>query len=284
MSKFTVIGMGMMGGSFALALKRAGLAQSVTGVDLDPGVLNTALQQGIIDRAASKICEGIEEANTVVLATPVSVVMQLLCELARVGYSGLIIDLGSTKQAICETARQFPQLRFVGCHPMAGSEVAGIKGANAALFDGAPVIITPLDRENSALLDRVIELWEKLGCRITMMEPAEHDYSVAIVSHLPYLAAVATMNAAAELAQEKPNIFTLIAGGFRDTTRVSEGDPVMWRDICLTNRTHILKAIEKLRQVLDDLEHALTAQDGSRLQNIFQLSQTRRRTYIAKKK
>ena len=284
MKRVTVIGMGMMGASFALALKRAGLVQSVTGVDIQPAVLDAAVQRDIIDNATTKVGSGIQGTDVVVLATPVSAVTKLLPVLAELEFAGIIIDLGSTKQVICETARDFPCLKFIGCHPMAGSEIAGLEGANAALFDDAPVIITPPAGADEKLVDRVIGLWRQLGCRVTLMDPAEHDFSVAIISHLPYLAAVATMNAAAELAQEKLDIFKLIAGGFRDTTRVSEGDPIMWRDICLTNRVHILQAITQLRRRLDEMEQALTARDGNRLQAIFQSSQNRRRTYIPKKK
>lgn len=284
MNKVTVIGMGMMGASFALALKRAGLVQSVTGVDIKPAVLDAAVQRDIIDHATTNIGSGIQGTDAVVLATPVSVVVKLLPVLAELEFEGIVIDLGSTKQVICETARDLPCLKFVGCHPMAGSEIAGLDGANAALFDNAPVIITPPAGVDEKLVDRVIGLWHQLGCRVTLMDPVEHDFSVAIISHLPYLTAVATMNAAAELAQEKPDIFKLIAGGFRDTTRVSAGDPIMWRDICLTNRVHILQAITQLRRTLDEMEQALTARDGNRLQAIFQSSQNRRKTYIPKKK
>ncbi len=116
------------------------------------------------------------------------------------------------------------------------------------------------------------------------MNPKEHDFSVAVISHLPYLASVITMNTAAELAQDDPGIFSLIAGGFRDTTRISEGDPVMWRDICITNRVNILTAIEQFKACLNDVEQALKVQDANLLQNIFQTSQQRRKTYIQRKK
>lgn len=284
MNKVTVIGMGMMGASFALALKRAGLGQTVTGIDIQPAVLDAAVQRGIIDNATIHIDSGIREADIVVLATPVSAVVKLLSVLADLEFAGLIIDLGSTKQTICEAARNLPGLKFIGCHPMAGSEMAGLGGAKADLFDNAPVIITPPPGADEKLVDRVIGVWRRLGCRVTLMDPGEHDFSVAIISHLPYLTAVATMHAAAELAREKPDIFTLIAGGFRDTTRVSEGDPVMWRDICLTNHVHILRAIAQLRRTLDEMEQALAARDGNRLQAIFQSAQNRRKTYIPKKK
>jgi prephenate dehydrogenase len=284
MKKITIIGLGMMGASFALALKRAGLAQSVCGVARRSAALEEALQKGIIDCGTTNIGVGVRDAEMVVIATPVCAVMNLLPMLSELKYSGVIIDLGSTKQAICEIAETFPQLRFVGCHPMAGSEIPGLIGANAALFDGAPVIITPADNVDPALLERVTGLWEALGCRISFMNPEKHDFSVAVISHLPYLASVITMNTAAELAQDDPGIFSLIAGGFRDTTRISEGDPVMWRDICLTNRSHILTAIEQFKTCLNDVEQALKVQDANLLQNIFQTSQQRRKTYIQRKK
>lgn len=282
MEKVTIIGMGMMGASFALALKRAGLAQSVCGVARRSAALEEALQKGIIDCGTTNIGVGVRDAEMVVIATPVCAVMNLLSMLSELKYTGVIIDLGSTKQAICEIAETFPQLRFVGCHPMAGSEIPGLIGANAALFDGAPVIITPADNVDPALLERVTGLWEALGCRITFMNPEEHDFSVAVISHLPYLASVITMNTAAELAQDDPGIFSLIAGGFRDTTRISAGDPVMWRDICLTNRGHILTALAKLKSWLNDVEQAVESEDSDRLYNIFQTSQKQRRTYIPK--
>lgn len=281
--KATVVGMGMMGASFALALKKAGLVHSVCGVDVQSACLDTALQRGIIDRGSRSLATGIEAAELVVLATPVCAVMQLLPELAALHYSGMVIDLGSTKQKICEIAGGFPDLPFVGCHPMAGCEIAGIDGANGALFNGAPVIITPNTATDRQLLCRVRKLWEGLESRITIMDAEEHDFAVAIISHLPYLAAVMTMNTAAELAQHNPDIFRLIAGGFRDTTRVSEGDPVMWRDICLTNRTHILTVIAKYRTLLDNLEHTLETADACQLQEIFLTSQRHRRKYISLK-
>lgn len=284
MKKVTIVGMGMMGASFALALKGAGLAQFVVGVDMQPAVLETALQRGIIDSAAANIASGVGESDAVVLATPVCAVMKLLPVLDKLNYRGLIIDLGSTKQAICELAENLPDLQFVGCHPMAGSEMAGIDGVQRNLFVDAPVIITPAEHTKPALLDQAIDLWRNLGCRVTVMNPAEHDYTVALISHLPYLAAVVTMNTAAELARHHANIFTLIAGGFRDTTRVSEGDPVMWRDICLTNRTHILTAIAEFKVGLGNVEQALETGDADLLQDIFQTSQKQRRTYIPRKK
>jgi prephenate dehydrogenase len=274
MKRATIIGLGMMGASFALALKKFDVVRQVNGVDIQPEVVVAAKERGIVIEATTNLAEGVALADLVVLATPVCTVMKLLHSLAEIKYPGIIIDLGSTKHDICETARRFPNLNFIGCHPMAGSEVIGLKGANANLFVGAKVIITPIDTTDSQSLETVQQLWRQLNSHIVLMDTLEHDQSVAVISHLPYTAAVATMQAAFQLGQNKQDVFSLAAGGFRDTTRVSEGDPQMWRDILFTNRSAILQGISALEAELSHVRELLLQEDCEGL-NTY-LTQVRR--------
>jgi prephenate dehydrogenase len=280
MRNIAIIGLGMMGGSLALSIKKSMFDCHIIGIDIDGSTSQQALTAGIVDAVASELKLGVAEADLVVLATPVGVSIRLLYQLYELGFNGIVTDLGSTKQALCETAIKLPGLKFVGGHPMAGSEIVGIIGANGTIFENAPVIITPMSDTDQTSVDAVCLLWERLHAHITVMDPVEHDHVVSIVSHLPYVAAIATMNAAGNLAQEKFAMFSFAAGGFRDTTRIAAGDPTMWRDIFCTNRSRIMHSITELKSQLDVLEQALLSQDGAQLLDFIKQAQRRRKCAV----
>lgn len=282
-NQVTIVGLGMMGASLALALKKGQLAEKIVGVDVDAAVVQKACAQGITDVATLCLAEGIKDADLVVLSTPVGKIVELIKALADLNYQGFVTDLGSTKKAVCDEAEKYAKLNFVGSHPMAGSEMAGIPGAKDCLFENAPVIITATPRTPVEAVEFVTLLWKQLKARLLFMEPEDHDFSVSIISHLPHVVSITTMNTACSLAGEKEEVFSIMAGGFRDTTRIAGADPYMWRDIFLTNRIAVLQGISEFRAQLDQLEQAIFNMDSPQLTEILTQAQSRRRRLVPAK-
>jgi len=276
----TIVGLGMMGASFALALRRAQLVERIVGVDVHAMVVKEACAKSITDFATSSLAEGIKNADLVVLATPVVKIMELLKALAKLKYTGFATDLGSTKKAVCDEAQRYAELKFVGSHPMAGSEMAGIPGANVRLFENAPVIMTPLRHTSVEAIEVVTNLWKQLKARVIVMDPEEHDFSVAVISHIPHVVSITTMNTACILADNREDVFSIMAGGFRDTTRIAGADPQMWRDIFLTNRTAVLQGIAEFKKQLCELEAAINNEDGAQLTEILSQAQCSRKRLV----
>ena len=265
-----LIGCGLMGGSFALALKRAKLVKRVVGYSKSPSTTERARQLGVIDVAAPSALLAVSGADLVLVAVPVSA-SEATFKAIRHGVSSdtLVMDVGSTKGDVIEAARRGLQNQFssfVPAHPIAGKEVAGVKHAEASLFDGRQVILTPTKTTLRSNVQRAAQLWTGIGAQVLTMTPQDHDSAFAAVSHLPHLLAFAFTNAVAE--QPDGARFLGLAGpGFRDFTRIAASDPAVWRDILLANREQVLLQSQTFRTKLLELEALIAAGDAQALEN-----------------
>jgi len=265
-----LIGCGLMGGSFALALKRAKLVKRVVGYSKSPSTTERARQLGVIDVAAPSALLAVSGADLVLVAVPVSA-SEATFKAIRHGVSSdtLVMDVGSTKGDVIEAARRGLQNQFssfVPAHPIAGKEVAGVEHAEASLFDGRQVILTPTKTTLRSNVQRAAQLWTGIGAQVLTMTPQDHDSAFAAVSHLPHLLAFAFTNAVAE--QPDGARFLGLAGpGFRDFTRIAASDPAVWRDILLANREQVLLQSQTFRTKLLELEALIAAGDAQALEN-----------------
>ncbi|MGD9585470.1 MAG: prephenate dehydrogenase [Brachymonas sp.] len=270
--RLALIGCGLMGGSLALALRRARLVQHVVGYSTQPADLQTALTLGAITDAAGSPEEAVRQADLVILAVPVAATRSVLQAIAMaLPPHAVVTDVGSTKQNVIEDARTTLCARlgqFVPAHPIAGKEVAGIAHADAELYRGRQVILTPDRQTRIGPLQQITAMWEALGCRVLTMTPAAHDATFAAVSHLPHMVAFALMHSI--LHQDDASDMLALAGsGFRDFTRIAASNPDMWRDIFLCNREQMLLQTQELIQSLLAFSEAITASDGPRLRTLI---------------
>jgi prephenate dehydrogenase len=279
-----VVGVGLIGGSCAAALRRAGVVGTIVGVGRSPANLDDARARGLIDRAwtlASDWTPELREADLVLLAAPVAQYPRLFQAMApAIGPATVVTDAGSTKGDVAAAARGMlanALARFVPGHPIAGGERSGALAADPALFEGRNVILTPLAETAPASVARVTALWSACGARVSTLTPEHHDRIFAAVSHLPHVLASALV---AELAQ-RPDGATLLAhagSGFRDFTRIAASSPEMWRDIALANRGPLCDELQRFRDAIDEILRGLAAGDGAALDALFErAAQTRRR-------
>ncbi|MDP9605760.1 UNVERIFIED_ORG: prephenate dehydrogenase [Variovorax paradoxus] len=274
-----LIGCGLMGGSFALALKRAKLVKRVVGYSKSPSTTERARQLGVIDVAAPSALLAVSGADIVLLAVPVAA-SEATFKAIRHGISSetLVMDVGSTKGDVIEAARNGLQRQFasfVPAHPIAGKELSGIEHAEASLFTGRQVVLTPVKTTLRSNVQRATQVWSGIGANVVTMTHEEHDGAFAAVSHLPHLLAFAYINGLA--AQPQGERFLSLAGpGFRDFSRIAASDPVMWRDVLLANREHVLEQSRAFRKALDDFEAMMSASDLQGLElSIAAASKTR---------
>jgi prephenate dehydrogenase len=282
-----IIGCGLMGGSFALALKRAGLVKRVVGHSKSPLTTEKARQMGVIDVAAPSALLAVSGADIVLLAVPVSATEATFKAIRHmITPSTLVMDVGSTKCNVVEAARRALREHigcFVPAHPIAGKEVSGIEHADINLYAGKQVILTPIERTYTAQLAQASELWTALGCRVTQMSPQAHDAAYAAVSHLPHLIAFALMNSIA--AQPNGDDYLNLAGsGFRDFSRIAASDPQMWRDILLANHKELLAQSKLFRQTLVAMEKLIADGHGEQLQADIDQAKTARVSWQIKAK
>jgi prephenate dehydrogenase len=265
--QMTVVGIGLIGGSLALAAKQAGAVQTVVGVGRSEVNRAVALARGLADRVAEDLASGVRAADLVVLAVPVCEIVRLLPEVARLADPGCVVtDVGSVKGPILSAGdAAFPDGRFVASHPIAGKEQAGPAAARADLFSGANWILTPGPRTRPAAAEKVAALWRAVGAQVLQMEASWHDEVFATVSHLPHLVAYALMDAVL-MTERGGERIRFSAGGLRDFTRVAGSDPVMWRDIFLTNRESVLKALAGYQEALKRMAAAIRDGDGAALE------------------
>jgi len=267
--RLAVIGVGLIGGSFALALKQAKKASHVVGVGRSTQNLELARSRGIIDSIATSAAAGARGADLVLVAAPVAQFAAIFSELKET--DALITDGGSTKRDVVAAARLALGKRiaqFVPAHPVAGAEKSGAAAASAELFRNRRVVLTPLSENPARAVDQVQALWEACGARITRLAPDEHDAVLAAVSHLPHVLAYALVH---DIARRKnaEQLFSYAAGGFRDFTRIASSHPEMWRDICVANRDRILDELERYQAKLGEMEKLLRAADGDALEKLF---------------
>lgn len=274
-----LIGCGLMGGSFALALKRAGLVKRVVGYSKSPSTTERARQLGVIDVEAPSALLAVSGADIVLLAVPVSATEATFKAIRHlVGPATLIMDVGSTKRDVVDAARRVLRDHvgaFVPCHPITGKELSGVEHADADLYSGKQVILTPIERTYTVQLQKAIDVWTALGCHVVKMSPQTHDAAFAAVSHLPHLIAFAMMNGIS--GQEHGKDYLSLAGpGFRDFTRIAASDPKMWRDILIANREELLEQSRIFQHMLQSLEQLISSGSGDVLEVLIeQASETR---------
>lgn len=268
-AQVTVVGLGLMGGSLAGALRNQ--CRTVVGVARRAETIETALAHGLIDRGTTDLTSSVRQADAVVLATPVRVIMQQLAEIGPLLPEGcLLMDLGSTKtQIIAEMARLPDHVQPLGGHPMCGKEVSGIEMADPALYQGCTFILTPLPRTSEAALALGRELAKAVGAQPLVLAAERQDFLVATVSHLPYLLACALVSTADATTSADPAAWEIVAGGFRDTSRVAGSDVTMMIDILLTNREEVLKALKVYKTQLRDLTRLVEAGDEGDLRTVL---------------
>ncbi len=270
-----IIGVGLIGGSFALALKKAAAVERVIGIDLDSENLNIALKLGIIDEAASSFADGLSQANVVFIAVPVCSILNLVKETVNYIPSGCIItDAGSVKSELvnaCESLMP-PGTHFVGGHPIAGTEHSGAAAAFATLYQNRRCILTPTAATDHDTLNLVTALWQATGSSVEYMESVAHDRVFAAVSHLPHMVAFALVHAVNRSAEEEENIMAFSAGGFRDFTRIASSDPVMWRDIAMMNREALLDMLDRYNLEFNNLRDRIANSDADWLEDFFKTS------------
>lgn len=277
-SQVTVLGLGLMGGSLALALRRSGQVREVLGLDAEPAVTAAAVAGGVIDRAVP--LAQIHDCDLLVLATPVGAI---LAQLEALGTAYLpprqtvVLDLGSTKtQVVRAMANLPPRFEPVGGHPMCGKETGGLAHADADLYRDKLFVLCPPGYTSVRAFSLAFELVEAIGARPLMLPAERHDALAALVSHLPYAAAVALMRAA--LARNDPQLWQLAASGFRDTSRLAASDLTMMTDILVTNREPVLEALRAYRQELETLTEAVAGGDPAAIQAVLSPAQARRAT------
>lgn len=273
----TIIGAGLLGASLGLALKQRGLADRIIGLGRRESSLNTAIQRGAIDEGFTEIEAAVAGADLIVICTPASLVPAYLLSIRPFCTSSTVVtDVASTKSAICEHARDtWPSpTRFVGSHPMAGSEKYGPEHASADLYEGAICFVEKggdhIDRE---ALETIIALWEAVGSKVYEVDPRLHDELVARTSHIPHLVAAAL----AQNLEFKGEVGLFVGNGFRDTTRIAEGRPEIWRDICLTNPEAITEGLDELIERLQEISEAIAEGNADAVEKFLAAGQAARK-------
>ena len=266
-----VVGCGLMGGSFALALKRAGLVKQVVGYSKSPSTTELAKRLGVIDVSAESALQALAGSDIVLVAVPVAATESTFTALRHgIAEGMLVMDVGSTKRDVVDTARRVLRDKighFVPAHPIAGSEQSGVAHADAALYNNRQVILTPLPQTQPELLRKATDVWTAIGAQVLRMTPENHDAAFAAVSHLPHLLAFAYFLAIAN--QPAGRDFLSLAGpGFRDFTRIAASDPAVWRDILLANREEVLNQSRRFRYALDAIELAMQAGNAQALEDL----------------
>lgn len=284
--KLVVIGVGLIGGSFALALKRARVVQRVVGVGRTSRNLAAARKLKIIDEASQDPAQAVRDADLVLLATPVGQMPAVMTAIApHLTAHAVVTDAGSTKGDVVSAARRFLGghfSRFVPGHPVAGTEKSGAEAAFPDLFKGKNVILTPQRETVAAAASIVSRAWEACGARVTRLTADQHDAVLAAVSHLPHVVAYALVNMLAR-RRNADQLFGLSAGGLRDTVRIAGSSPEMWADICVANREALLAALEDYENELERVRAAIESADGAELRRLFAGARNARGKWLVKK-
>lgn len=271
-NRLCIVGVGLIGGSLALALRKAGYVGTVVGVGRSQSNLNDAVNLGVIDKAYQDLEQGVAGADMVVLAVPVGTT-QRVCEELKEALSptAILTDAGSVKgEVIRQVEAAFGELPacFVPGHPIAGTENSGAAAAFDSLYSGRRVLLTPTSVSSPKAVAAVKGMWEMAGAEVECMDPGQHDKVLALTSHLPHMLAFGLVDSLAR-QEESQRIFRYAAGGFRDFTRIAGSDPAMWRDICLTNKEALLEAMDVYQADLATLRSAIEEGDAEALQAIF---------------
>ncbi|MFC3531045.1 prephenate dehydrogenase [Vogesella facilis] len=280
-----VIGVGLIGGSFALALKRAGKVTRVIGVGRSAANLQRAVELGVIDEASHDAVTAVARADLVLVATPVGQMGRVFAEIApHLPAHCVLTDGGSTKSDVVALMRQHLPGQLAHCvpaHPIAGSDLSGAAAAQYGLYDNRRIVVTPLPETDPAAAELVRELWQACGARVYQMSAGEHDAVFATVSHLPHLLAFAYVDAIVGKADAE-RCFDFAATGFRDFTRIAGSHPEMWRDIALANRDALLVELDTFQQTLDALRAELKAGDAEAMMQRFERARAARQSWQQK--
>src|SRR3990167_6407141 len=270
--KIVIFGAGLIGGSFALALRKANAAGEVVGFGRSEATLQQAKQLDILDRIGRDVAAEVGNADLVLLATPVGQMAEIMARIApHLGALTLITDGGSTKSDVVAAARANLGIRiaqFVPAHPIAGAEKSGAGAALADLYQGRKVVLTPLPENSQESVARARQAWELCGAVVSELTPQQHDAVFAAVSHLPHLLSFALVH---DLAQRdnRDLLLSFAASGFRDFTRIAASSPEMWRDICMANRDALMDELGRYMQELESLHEALADADAAKLEEVF---------------
>ena len=280
-NKITIIGVGLIGGSLALALKERNLAKVVFGYGRDQSRLEEAQKSNVIDAFSINIKEAIDEANIVVIATPVGTFKDILDQIEPLISSNVIItDVGSTKSDIVNIVNDVLKDNsscFIPAHPIAGKERSGFEVSDSKLYDGKKVIITPQETNSPESIDVIDQMWKNVGADVDFMSAESHDNLLGMTSHLPHMLAFSLVN---YLVDQNPNASIYAGGGFKDFSRIASGDAIMWRDICLQNKNQIMNHLKGYQSTLDDLLEAINDEDSEKLGQLFTTAKKTRDSWL----
>lgn len=287
MKKLVIFGVGLIGGSVALALKKAGYSAQIVGVGRSQESLQTALNLGVIDIATSNVAEAINDADMILIAAPVAQTPSILSAIKpHLSAQTIITDAGSTKSDVLQYAHDILgecSHQFIGGHPIAGAEKSGVSAATADLFLGKNVVLTPTPQANIHAVSSVAKLWQDCGAKVSEMSAETHDSIFAAVSHLPHLLAFALVDEIASRTNAA-QLFGFAASGFRDFTRIAGSHPEMWRDISLANKEALLNEISAYQAELSKLKTMLQNSDGAGLHALFERASLARNAWTESKK
>ena len=280
-NKITIIGVGLIGGSLALALKERNLAKVVFGYGRDQSRLEEAQKSNVIDAFSTNIKEAIDEANIVVIATPVGTFKDILDQIEPLISSNVIItDVGSTKLDIVNIVNDVLRDKsscFIPAHPIAGKERSGFEVSDSNLYDGKKVIITPQETNSPESIDVIDQMWKNVGADVDFMSAESHDNLLGMTSHLPHMLAFSLVN---YLVDQNPNASIYAGGGFKDFSRIASGDAVMWRDICLQNKDKIITHLRGYQSTVEELIDAIDQEESDKLELLFATAKKTRDSWI----
>ena len=280
-NKITIIGVGLIGGSLARALKERNLAKVVFGYGRDQSRLEEAQKSNVIDAFSTNIKEAIDEANIIVIATPVGTFKDILDQIEPLISSNVIItDVGSTKSDIVNIVNDVLRDKssyFIPAHPIAGKERSGFEVSDSKLYDGKKVIITPQETNSPESIDVIDQMWKNVGADVDFMSAESHDNLLGMTSHLPHMLAFSLVN---YLVDQNPNASIYAGGGFKDFSRIASGDAIMWRDICLQNKNQIMNHLKGYQSTLDDLLEAINDEDSEKLGQLFTTAKKTRDSWL----
>lgn len=293
-NKLVIIGVGLIGGSFALALRKADKVKHIVGVGRSRENMQRALKRGAIDEIADNLPSALKHADVVLLATPVGQLGSIMAQISPyLEPDTIVTDAGSTKQDVVAAARSrlAGHLKnFVPAHPVAGAELSGAGAADADLYLGKNLVLTPLDETSADAVKRVTELWQACGARVSQMNAVQHDKILAAVSHLPHVLAFLLMNHVSSSTDHDPDEplhpddpLRFAGSGFRDFTRIAGSSPEMWRDICLANREALSRQIDAYQKELTALREMLAHDDSDAVERVFTRAREARRRWLENK-
>ncbi|MEE9343907.1 MAG: prephenate dehydrogenase/arogenate dehydrogenase family protein [Gammaproteobacteria bacterium] len=281
--KLCIFGVGLIGGSFARALKQAGKVSEITGCSRNADHLQKAVSLGVIDRYETDPAKAVADADVIFISVPLGAIKPVLASIkGHIKKGAIITDAGSAKACVVQDIEAvFSEIpdNFVPGHPIAGTENSGVEASFAALYQNRRVILTPLENTSRPAIETITALWQATGAHVSQMTVAQHDDVLAATSHLPHVLAFTLVESLSRL-NESSAIFTYAAGGFRDFTRIASSDSVMWRDICLANKSAIISMIESFDDDLSVLKQALQNDDGEKILALFTSAKQARDDFI----